>query len=113
MTEILLGLNILYEWFLLGPVVPGILFLVLVAFYIMAFIKKPLNWKQGWSYSWKTGLLLGIIAFFVIPMMVDSSVTELKYLPDWLMNIGTSLAVGGYVVLFLWPLLSLKKQKTA
>ncbi|GAA4417821.1 hypothetical protein GCM10011450_09100 [Advenella faeciporci] len=110
MTEFLLGLNILYEWFLLSPVLPAVMVLLLLAVYILALLKKPLNWKGGWPLSWKLGALLAIIAFFGVPWWVDSSVAELKYLPDWLMNIAMAIGIGAYGALLVWPLLGMKRK---
>ncbi|MBV4396711.1 hypothetical protein KU392_05480 [Advenella alkanexedens] len=113
MTELLLGLNILYEWFLLSPVLPTVMAVLLIAAYVWAMARKPLNWKGSWPLSWKVGLLVAVAAFFGVPWWVDSSVTELNYLPDWLLNISMAIGIGVYGALLVWPLFGIIRKARA
>ena len=52
------------------------------------------------------GLAAAIVAFFVTPGWIDSSLTELKYWVDWANLLGIAAGWGAAALALAWPLLT-------
>lgn len=52
------------------------------------------------------GLIGGVIAFFLVPILVKSNMKEVNYKTDWIFHVFFSLVGTAYCFLVAWPLLS-------
>lgn len=105
MYEIWLGINIVYEWCLLYPVIPLAMFAaVIVSFLVNLNARK--NWISGFSSAFTVAIIAFVVLFFVYPMLVKSSVNEMAYYLDWINHLGICLGLSGFAGLVAWPFTS-------
>ncbi len=102
MYELWLGINIVYEWCLLYPAIP----LVMLAAVVAAFVLnrgKAKNWRKGFFPALVWAILGFVVLFFVYPMLIQSSIFEVKRLVDWMNHLGICAGLAGFVGLVFWP----------
>ena len=87
MYELWLGINIIYEWCLMYPAIPLAMLAVLVA-----------------------AILGFIVLFFVYPMLIKSSIFEVKRLADWINHLGICAGLAGFVGLVFWPFMAARAR---
>ena len=105
MYEIWLGINIIYEWCLLYPMVPLMMFLAVIASFLINKSTRK-NWRTGFRPAFIVAMIAFAILFFVYPMLIKSSVSEMAYFIDWVNHLGICLGLAGFVVFVVWPFTS-------
>lgn len=98
----------IYEWVLLYPMV----FAMGMGVLVIAWVLGLLAGKQGLCRSKKSAfviaLLGGVVAFFAVPTLINSSVSEINYYMDWIFQIIMIAVLVVYLFLVAWPLLSIR-----
>ena len=87
MYEIWLGINIIYEWCLLYPMVPLMMFLAVIASFLINKSTRK-NWRTGFRPAFIVAMIAFAILFFVYPMLIKSSASEMAYFLDWVNHLG-------------------------
>lgn len=105
MYELLLGVNIIFEWCLLYPAIPLAMLVVLVAAYLLTSGKQK-NWRKGFFPALLWAIAGFVILFFGYPMLIKSSIFELKRLVDWMNHLGICAGLAGFVGLVFWPFMA-------
>lgn len=105
MYELWLGVNIIYEWCLMYPAIPLAMLAVLVAAYVLN-RGKPKDWRKGFFPALVWAILGFIVLFFVYPMLIKSSIFEVKRLADWINHLGICAGLAGFVGLVFWPFMA-------
>ena len=105
MYEIWLGINIIYEWCLLYPMVPLMMFLAVIASFLINKSTRK-NWRTGFRPAFIVAMIAFAILFFVYPMLIKSSASAMAYFIDWVTHLGNCLGLAGFVGLVVWPFTS-------
>jgi hypothetical protein len=95
MYEIWLGINIIYEWCLLYPMVPLMMFLAVIASFLINKSTRK-NWRTGFRPAFIVAMIAFAILFFVYPMLIKSSASEMAYFIDWVNHLGICLGLAGF-----------------
>jgi hypothetical protein len=104
MYEIWLMLNIVFEIALTIKLELAIALLVLIALTLLS-AKK---WQKIMiKPSIYLGLLVGVISFFTIPSLTNSSISEMGYWVDWANLISIALGSGVASMFYIYPVLVL------
>jgi ABC-type Mn2+/Zn2+ transport system permease subunit len=105
MYEIWLFLVMFWELALLNlPVVLPALAFSLVGWVLV--FRRPSSLGRGLKRAFLAGVIVALTAFVLLPGMVQSSLSELRYWLDWAALAGFSAATGGVIGALLWPWLS-------
>ncbi|MBP7131994.1 MAG: hypothetical protein KBA70_04450 [Aquabacterium sp.] len=109
MYEVWLMLNIFWE--ILRPVLPVLLVVLVIWLGLMlrAGSGKTTNWTGGLSRSLLVGVVVAVLAFFVLPGALKSDLSEMGYWADWLTLIGLSAGAGAVVAALLWPIFAARR----
>ena len=110
MYEIWLGINIIYEWCLLYPLVPLVMFGSFFGAYLST-MRLNKNWQAAFRPALVWAIVAFIVLFFVYPMLIKSSIKEVNYLVDWLNHLGICAGLAGFVGLVVWPIIAARKAK--
>ncbi len=102
MYELWLGINIVYEWCLLYPAIPLAMLAALVVAYALT-LSKPKNWRKGFFPALMWAIVGFVVLFFVYPLLIKSSIFEVKRLVDWMNHLGICAGLAGFVGLVMWP----------
>ena len=78
---------------------------VLVAAYVLN-RGKPKDWRKGFFPALVWAILGFIVLFFVYPMLIKSSIFEVKRLADWINHLGICAGLAGFVGLVFWPFMA-------
>lgn len=106
MYEIWLALNILFELALTAlPLIGGLLTLW-VALMATASMRERTAWLPALRPSILLALLITIAAFFAVPTMTKSSLTEMGYWIDWANLAGIAAGIGAVAFALIWPLVT-------
>jgi len=65
--------------------------------------RSGVSWQRGAVKALGLGLLTAVACFFLLPGMVASSMSELRYWVDWLALAGMAGGIGAAVAAFTWP----------
>lgn len=83
---------------------------VLIGLPIIALLSVLFGGQKNWSVAKKPALILSLIAggaaFFGLPPLFKSSLSEMSYYVDWLFHISYVLAAMIYVFFVVWFLLA-------
>ncbi len=93
---------ILVETILEFPIIASILLALPVLALLWVLIAKRKNWQSSKKPALFVGLLAGVVAFFGLPAVFHSSLSEMSYYVDWLFHLGYCLAITVYVGLITW-----------
>lgn len=105
MYEIWLFLVMFWELALLNlPVVLPALAFSLVGWVLV--LRGPARLGRGLKRAFLAGVIAAVLAFVLLPGMVQSSLSELRYWLDWAALAGFSVGIGGVMGALLWPWLS-------
>ena len=109
MYEIWLMLNI--AWEILLPIMPVVVVLLLVWVGLMAraTFGGAANWAGGLGRALLIGVVVAVVAFFVIPGALKSNLSEMGNWAAWLTLVGLSMAAGALVAAVLWPILAARR----
>lgn len=112
MYEIWLFLVMFWELALLNlPVV-----LPALAFSLLGWVmvwRGPACLGRGLKRAFVAGVVAALAAFVLLPGMVQSSFSELRYWLDWAALAGFSVAIGGVIGALLWPWLARGQARQA
>lgn len=109
------------------------IWLFLVMFWELALLNLPVVLPAlafsllGWAMVWRgpaclggglkrafvAGVVAALAAFVLLPGMVQSSFSELRYWLDWAALAGFSVAIGGLIGALLWPWLARGQARQA
>lgn len=103
MYEIWLVMNILWELAL--SIWPVLLLLALVwgGLLVFAGIRRGC-WLAGFKPALTLGALTGVLAFFLVPSAVQSSLANMDYWVDWANLLAVSGGFAVAMLVFVWPL---------
>lgn len=110
MYEIWLMLNIVWELALAAWPVLVALGVVWLALMTRALRRRGARWLAGLPLALATGAVVAVIAFFVVPGLTRSALSEMRYWVDWMNLAGIALGVGAVAVAFAWPLTALRTR---
>lgn len=83
---------------------------VLIGLPIIALLSVLFGGEKNWSAAKKPALILsliaGLAAFFGLPPLFKSSLSEMSYYVDWLFHISYVIAAMIYVFIVVWFLLA-------
>lgn len=106
MYEIWLALNILFELALTSlPLIGGLLALWVVLM-AAASMRGRAAWRPTLLPSIIIALLVATAAFFTVPTMTKSSLSEMGYWVNWATLAGIAAAIGGVAFALIWPLVT-------
>lgn len=107
MYEIWLVINILWEIAL--SVLPALLALMGAwgVVVVLAAARRGGAWWPALRRSLAFGALVAVLALFAIPLVLDSSISEVRYVADWLGLAGMAGGAGAGAALLAWPMLVL------
>lgn len=110
MYEIWLMVVIVWELALtLLPWVLGLLAFALAGWALAATGRSCL--RNGLKRAAVLGLLIAVAVFFLLPSVLQSSLSELRYWVDWVALGGVALGAGVVGFLTLWPWLARGQQR--
>ncbi len=93
---------ILLETMFNFPVFFGILFAIPIVLILLVIFAPFRNWQHGKITALISALIAGTLAFFLLPVLFHSSLSNISYLTDWLFHIACVLVVIIYVYLVVW-----------
>ena len=106
MYEIWLVMNILWELALSIWPVLLLLALVWVGLLVFAGVRRGC-FLAGFKPALTLGVLTGVLAFFLVPSAVQSSLANMDYWVDWANLLAIALGLGALAAVFSVPLLGL------
>ena len=116
MYELWLGLNILWELSLTQLPVLITLLVVWIVMMVYVLLRRPLHraraiWRRTFLMSSMLAAAFGVMAFFLIPYLTQSSFDAMGYWVDWATLAGMSASMVAMAFCFIWPLLTLRWQQ--
>ena len=108
MYELWLGINIIFEWCLLYPAMPLAMLAALVLAYGLS-AGKTKNWRKGFVPALLWAIVGFVVLFFAYPMLIKSSIFEVKRVVDWLNHLGICAGLAGFVGLLVWPFMAARR----
>ncbi|NBD20717.1 hypothetical protein GTZ97_08555 [Aquabacterium fontiphilum] len=86
---------------------------VWLALMAVGIVRHGVSWQRGAVKAAGLGVLTTVVAFFVLPGMVASSMGELRYWVDWLALAGMAIGIGAAVAVFTWPVWTTLSRRPA
>lgn len=106
MYEIWLAINVVFELAMAN--LPLVLFFVALWAALMAFVllRGRANWRGALPAALLAWALAGAAAFFTVPSLVQSTLSDMRYWVDWANLLAIAAGLGGVVALFVWPFIA-------
>lgn len=101
-----LAWNICIELVLAYPIISIALLAVLVIAWIIGLSGGKGHFKSAVLVSIGVSILVGAVAFFILPMLFKSSISEMTYYMDWAFHLVSVFGAMVYVYLVVWPLIA-------
>lgn len=94
--------HLIIELILIYPVIAAVLIGLPIVAILVALLGRQKNWSAAKKPAMIIALIAGLVAFFGLPTLFKSSLSEMHYYVDWLFHIGYVVAVMIYVYLITW-----------
>lgn len=102
MEHIIMLYHLIIELILIYPVIAAVLIGLPIVALVIALLGGSKNWSAAKKPALIFALIAGLAAFFGLPVLFKSSLSEMSYYVDWLFHIGYVIAVMIYVYLIVW-----------
>lgn len=102
MEHIMMLYHLIIELILIYPAIAAVLIGLPAVALIVALLGGQKNWSAAKKPALVFALIAGLVAFFGLPTLFKSSLSEISYYVDWLFHLGYVVAVMVYVYLVVW-----------
>lgn len=101
-----LAWNICIELVFAYPIISIALLAVFIIAWILGLAGGRGYFKSTVLASIGVSILVGAVAFFALPMLFKSSISEMTYYMDWAFHLVTVFGAMVYAYLVVWPLMA-------
>lgn len=101
--EAWLAMNIVWEYVLANASVVIILLVAIGFLFGIAAVKGAPAWKKGLRVGIFGGLAVALVSIFIIPSVIDSTLSDLNYWVDWANLFAIAGIWGAIGAVMLWP----------
>ncbi len=101
--EVWLAMNIVWEYLLANMAVLIILLAAIGLLFGIAAVKGAPAWRKGLRVGLIGGVVVALGSLFMIPSVIDSSLSDLTYWVDWANLFAIAGVWGAIGAVMLWP----------